>query len=162
MMTTRARRYRQRWTLQVLALGLVPVAAACGGREAETEGGMEGMEMRGPAASEGGETARGGLGEEMHAHLERMAGLPPDSLGTVLAAHRQRVANMLAQMNREMRQMNMAPDSAWSAAVEALRSDLVQMPGMSPEELAAFVPSHYERVERLLAMHAEMMRAMGM
>jgi hypothetical protein len=98
----------------------------------------------------------------MQAHLERMATLPADSLTSALPTHRQMVANMLAQMNREMREMAMPADSAWNAVVDSLRSDLTRMPEMGGAELQALMPAHRERVEQLMAMHAAMMRAMGM
>ncbi len=37
-------------------------------------------------------------------------------------------ANMLAQFNREMSQMNMPDDPAWRATVDSLRQDLARMP----------------------------------
>lgn len=65
-----------------------------------------------------------GMMERMRGHMEAMGSLPADSLGDMLPTHRQMVANMLAQMNREVREMEMSADSAWDATVDSLRSDL--------------------------------------
>ena len=40
--------------------------------------------------------------------------------------HRQLVANRIAHMNREMRDMNVTTDAKWNETVDVLRKDLVQ------------------------------------
>jgi len=144
----------------VTATGLVVLAAACGSSEqGESESDMSDM----PGMSAPGEASMGGgMMDQMRPHMDRMANLPADSLPAVLATHRQMVANMLAQMNREMTQMAMPADTAWLATVDSLRSDLIRMPGMDGEALGTMMPTHLERVSRLMAMHDAMMRAMGM
>ena len=149
--------------------GFVPLAlmaavtslfAACGAEEQgdETEGMGDMPGMSAPAEEPGA----GGMMQGMRTHMERMAALPGDSLAAVLPMHRQMVANMLSQMNREMSSMNMPADTAWSAVVDSLRSDLTRMPAMGAAELAALMPAHHERMQRLMSMHAEMMGGMGM
>lgn len=64
---------------------------------------------------------------------------------------------MLAQMNREMRGMDMAGDEAWTATVDSLRQDLTGMPEMSPDEMAATLPGHRARMNRLMEMPRSMM-----
>ncbi len=64
---------------------------------------------------------------------------------------------MLAQMNREMREMDMAGDEAWTATVDSLRQDLTGMPEMSPDEMAATLPGHRARMNRLMEMPRSMM-----
>ncbi len=64
---------------------------------------------------------------------------------------------MLAQMNREMREMDMAGDEAWTATVDSLRQDLTRMPEMSRDEMAATMPGHRARMNRLMEMHRSMM-----
>ena len=102
----------------------------------------------------------GGMMEEMSAHMQVMGRVAPDSMRAMLPMHRQMVANMLSQMNGEMRQMNMASDAAWTATVDSLRQDLVRMPELSAGELKAMMPAHEGRVSRLAAMHAAMMKGM--
>jgi len=143
------------FTLMVFAL------AGCGEGEdpeadppdtQESAGGMPGME---------GAPGSGMMGEMM-AHMESVEGISMDSMRVMLPLHRQRVANMLAQMNREMSDMNMATDAQWDATVDSIRADLTTMPEMSAEELQALMPSHRARVTRLLEMHRSMMGGPGM
>ncbi|HUP53704.1 MAG TPA: hypothetical protein VM198_14580 [Longimicrobiales bacterium] len=134
--------------------------AACGAEEQGNETGDMG-DMPGMSAP-AEEPAPSGMMESMRAHMERMSALPADGFAAVLPTHRQMVANMLSQMNREMSSMNMAADTAWTAVVDSLRSDLTRMPGMGAAELATLMPAHRERVQRLMSMHAAMMGRMGM
>jgi hypothetical protein len=100
--------------------------------------------------------------EQMQAHMRAMHGAGGDSLTAMLPTHRQMAANMIAQMNREMRDMNMTADAAWTATVDSLRQDLVRMPEMGPPELQSFMSAHQARLERLMQMHASMMESMKM
>ena len=119
--------------------------------------GTDGMsDMHG--TSDGSTDMMGRMGD----HLLLMQAMSGDSMRAMLATHRQMVANMLAQMNREMRDMNMAGDAAWNATVDSLRTDLAHMPRMDPAELQALMPGHRRRVMRLLEMHRDMMAAMAM
>lgn len=145
----------------ILALG----TSACGGNDQTAEeaqsdapampgmqgmGGMEGMHM--------GES--GAMMREMTAHMQMMEGMTGDSAAAMLRTHRQVVGNMMAQMNREMADMNMGADARWNATVDSLREDLIRMPELSPGELDQLMPDHRARVERLMEMHEEMMRGM--
>ena len=142
--------------------------AACGGSDAARE-----KAAAPPAAAPAGEGAApgmqgmggmqgGGMMEEMQAHMRSMQGAGGDSLKAMLPTHRQMAANMIAQMNREMRDMNMTADAGWTATVDSLRQDLVRMPEMDAEELRGFMSAHEGRLNRLMEMHGEMMRKMGM
>ncbi len=144
--------------------------AACGGTEAEPEaadievvgeptmeptgemGGMSGME---------GMMQSGGMMQQMQTHMEMMGGVGADSLMVMMPEHRQMVANMLAQMNREMREMNMTTDGEWNATVDALRQDLIHLPEMTADELDAFLPEHQARINQLIEMHRSMMDSMN-
>ena len=119
-------------------------------------GGMAGMP--GMAAGATNESAR--MIAEMTASLRALDGASADSLRRALPAHRQRLANMLAEMNREMRDMRMTADAAWTATVDSLRQDLTRMPDLRPSELAATMPAHRARVERLMQAHRTMMDGM--
>ena len=142
---------------RVLLVGVVAFAGACGGPEDDTEG-MEGMP--GMSSATDSSQGTGDASAAMRTHLERMSAMTPDSMHAAVPEHRQRVANMLAQMNREMSSMNMASDAAWTATVDSIRSDLTTMPNLSAEETAAMMPAHRARVERLMSMHQAMMERM--
>ena len=103
-----------------------------------------------------------GSAAQLEAHLQATERLSGDRLGAALPAHRQAVANALAEMNREMRSMNMAGDAAWTALVDSLRQDLRTMPDLGAGELSAMMPAHRERAGRLARMHREMMGRMKM
>lgn len=116
-------------------------------------GEMQGMEGMGGA---------GGMMEQMQAHMRMMDGASADSMRAVLPMHRQMVANMISQFDREMRQMNMKADAAWQATIDSLRQDNIRMPEMSASELRTFMPEHRARVMRLMDMHRSMMGNMKM
>jgi hypothetical protein len=156
------------------ALGLTALlAAACGtgdgagDRSAPADtpaaatradsGGMAGMPGMSGMAAPAGESAR--MIGEMTASLRSLDGASGDSLRRALPRHRQRLANMIAEMNREMRDMRMDADAAWSATVDSLRQDLTRMPELGAGELAAAMPAHRARVERLMQSHRQMMGA---
>ena len=120
------------------------------GAAAQDTGGMQGMEgmqgMRG-----------GGMTEQMQSHMRMMDGAGADSMKAMLPMHRQMVANMISQFDREMRQMNMKADPAWQATIDSLRQENVRLPEMNASELRAFMPQHRARVMRLMDMHRAMM-----
>lgn len=158
---------RRNWTRAAPALVAALTVAACGGDENAGEapdavvveqpaGGMEGMPGM-PGMQMGG-----GMMDQVQAHMQQMEGASGEQIRASLPQHRQVVANMISQMNREMRDMNMAADSEWNQTIEALRQDLRQMPEMSAQELESFMPEHRTRVMRLMEMHREMMAGMGM
>ena len=120
--------------------------------EAMTE--MEGMSMM--------QSGSGDMMAAMRAHMEMMRDMSGDSMHSTLATHRQMMANMIAQMNREMSEMNMPADAGWTATMDSLRDDLVTMPDLAAAELQALMPEHHRRAMRLMEMHADMMAAMQM
>ena len=157
-----------------LAIGLVFALAACGTGErkqsaaGEQESAGTAMNsaggMRGMAGMDGqmGDRMNGGAMEAMQQHMQRMMGASADSMQSMMPMHRQMTANMLSTMNREMRDMQMTGDAAWTATMDSIRQDLVRMPEMSPEELRALMPGHRDRVMRLMVMHRSMMANMKM
>jgi hypothetical protein len=145
-----------------LAVGL----AACGGGEEGETAATDSAAVAGSAASMAGmpgmapgDTA---AAARMEAHMRAMESVSEDSLPTMLPEHRQMVANMIARVNQEMRDMSMQGDAGWTATVDSLRQDLRQMPEMSPAALKALMPQHRSRVSRLMEQHRAMMAAMGM
>ncbi|MDP9348109.1 MAG: hypothetical protein M3P24_03055 [Gemmatimonadota bacterium] len=144
---------------------LLTALAACGGQEDAPEaapadapatgapaGGMEGMPGMQPGAA----------ADPLDAHMQMMQGASGDQLKAMIPEHRQLVANMIAQYNREMREMNMSTDAEWNSTVDALRQDLVHLPEMSAEELKTFMPEHQSRINKLREMHKGMMGNMKM
>lgn len=141
---------------RVLLVATIAVAYACAASdEPRPDEAAERPEM--PSMDMG---QSGAMMQAMTSHIETVQQIPGDSLATVLPAHRQQVANMIAQMNREMRDMSMPADAAWEAVVDSLRGDLTRMPEMSIDELQQLMPEHAVRVTRLMEMHRSMMEAM--
>ena len=114
--------------------------------------------MQGMQGMQGG----GGMMEQMQAHMRMMDGAGADSMQAMLPMHRQMVANMISQFDREMREMNMPGNAGWEATIDSLRQDNVRMPEMSASELGVFMPEHRARVMRLMEMHRSMMGNMRM
>jgi hypothetical protein len=141
------------------------VVAACGGEQeqsaadpaesgAEPSDGMEGMQGMGGMQDD--------MMEQMMTHMQMMDGAGADSLHAMMPMHRQLAANMIARMNREMRDMNMTGDAAWNATVDSLRQDLTRMPELTGTEMEALMPGHRARMLRLMEVHRTMMSEMQM
>lgn len=147
--------------------------AACGGADTARGEAAASPAAAPPAAAPAGKESRpgmqgvsgtpgGGTVEEMQAHMRSMQGAGGDSLRAMLPMHRQMAANMIAKMNREMHDMNMAADGGWTATLDSLRRDLIRMPEMAAPELQSFMPDHQARLARLMQMHGAMMEGMKM
>ena len=155
----------------LLALALAAAACAPDGPAEDASRNEAGQSQapaeQGSAAGTGGMQAMpgmqgGGTADRMRAHMGAMRGAGGDSLMAMLPVHRQMAANLVAEFNREMREMNMAGDAAWNATVDSLRRDLVRMPKMSGTELRGFMPAHEARLQRFMEMHRSMMANMKM
>ncbi len=155
---------------RIAALAVAGAVVACGGPDQDAvdtaaDPGRGGAMAEMPGMDHGAGMQGGGMGammsegmmEQMRSHMEQMQGAGADSLRKLMPAHRQMAANMVMQMNTEMRQMNMPADSAWSALVDSVRQDLVRMPELAPSEMAAFMVAHRERMRRMMERHATMM-----
>lgn len=116
--------------------------------------GRKGMQMGGMMGS--------AMTDSMQSHMRMMEGVPAGQIKAMLPAHRQMVANMLSQLNGEMRKMNMSSDAKWTALTDSIRQDLTRMPDMSGTQLKSFMPQHDARVMRLMDMHRSMMGGMKM
>ncbi len=154
--------------ITMLLLGVSISLVACGPGEqaansadttpvatpAPSTGGMESMPGMGSMPSGGSAAA------DMQSHMEAMRKAGPDGMKAMMASHRQMAANMMAEYNKQMRDMNMAADGAWTATVDSLRADLRLMPDLGAAELQARMPAHEARLVRLTQMHQAMMKAM--
>ena len=99
------------------------------------------------------------MGAQMQAQMRAMEAAGPARMQWMMPEHRQAVANMLAQMHQQMRDMHMASDRAWAALVDSVRHDVIRLPDMKGAELSRFMPVHGARVTRLMQMHQRMMQA---
>jgi hypothetical protein len=99
---------------------------------------------------------------EVETTLSRMHGVSGDSLKALIPGQRQAAANMIASFNKQMRDMNMTADAAWSAVTDSLRTDLRTLPDLTGPELQARIPAHEARLKRLIQMHQTMMKNMKM
>ena len=98
--------------------------------------------------------------DSMETHMRMMDGMTGEQMKAMLPAHRQMLANMLSQMNQEMRSMNMSGDPQWTATADSIRQDLIHMPERSPQELKRAMPAHHARITRLMKMHRKMTQKM--
>lgn len=129
-------------------------SAVVGAAKDSAPGGMAAMPgMAGAASGKG-------MMDSMETHMRTMTTASTGQLKTLLPMHRQMVANMISQMNQEMRTMNMPATPAWTATMDSVRQDLIHQPDMSAGDLAASLPSHHARITRLLGMHRDMMAKM--
>jgi hypothetical protein len=119
-------------------------------------GGMSGMgAMKGVGGMMDSSMMR--MVDSMRISMTRMDAMSPAQMEAMMGAHRQMAANMLAQMNSEMRSMNMSPDAAWTALVDSVRQDLVRLPDVPSSQLKTFMAAHRARMDRLMTMHRDMM-----
>jgi hypothetical protein len=122
-----------------------------------TDTGMAGMEgMRGGMAGMGSTP----MMADMDAHMGTMRNASADSMKAMLPMHRQMVANLISQLEREMRDMKMTGDAAWNATIDSLRQDLRVMPDLSAQALRDLMPAHSLRVRRVTDTHRSMMAGM--
>ena len=109
--------------------------------------------MAGPASS--------GMMDSMETHMRALTtAAGPDQLKAMIPEHRQMVANMISQMNQEMRSMNMPATTAWTSTMDSVRQDLIHLPDMTATDLKTMMPAHHARITRLLQMHRDMMGKM--
>jgi hypothetical protein len=147
---------------RVFALHLT-MLGACADRGDQNGQAADTSEAAGDSAMPGMQGMQGtAMMQQMQSHMSMMQGMGADSMQAMLPMHRQMLANMIAQMNREMRDMNMPADAEWNSVTDSLRQDLVRMPEMGAQELQTFMPEHHRRMTRLMDMHREMMSRMRM
>lgn len=120
--------------------------------------GMRGMTTSDADSAPGMLGMMNGLSKEMQSQLRSMSGADAATMRSLVPGHRQLVANMLSQMNGEMRQMQMTADAGWTTLVDSIRQDLVVMPDQDASSLRGMMPAHLARVRQLGALHANMMR----
>ncbi|MQA91752.1 MAG: hypothetical protein GEU90_16280 [Gemmatimonas sp.] len=164
-------------TKRIPSLLLAMTLTACGGQDApetattgettepgDVMDGMPGMpEMPRMDTMLGmGTMLSGAMIEEMRYHMEEMQAAGGDWMVAMMPQHEQMVANMIAQFNREIRDMNMSADAEWDTTIDSLRQDLSGMPEMSAPELMELMPEHHGRLMQLMEMHEGLIGSVGM
>jgi hypothetical protein len=161
-------------TLAVLTVGFMAALGGCGSNSKAT-GDSTANAKREPGSLEGARkdtiqamaampgmaaAANSGMMDSMETHMRAMTAASQDQLKGMVPEHRQMVANMISQMNQEMRSMNMPANAAWTATMDSVRQDLIHLPDMTAPDLKAAMRAHHARITRLLQMHREMMGKM--
>ena len=104
--------------------------------------------------------ASGKMVSDMMESMEvRMRLMDTASAATMAARkprYHQMADSMLSRMNEEVRRMNIATDSIWSATVDSVRQDLSRMRAMAGSDMKAMMPAHLERMRFLIQMHRTM------
>lgn len=150
------------------AVDTAGAAMRAGSGDSATAGGVSGMPMQGMGGMKGmaggDSSAMGSMSmmADMQKQMDAMMKASPEQMKAMLPMHRQMAANMLAQMNTQMRTMNMPANAAWTATIDSVRQDLVRLPEQSAQQLKDAMPAHHARMMRLMQMHGGMMREMKM
>ncbi|MEX2282066.1 MAG: hypothetical protein WEE89_06250 [Gemmatimonadota bacterium] len=98
----------------------------------------------------------------MTKRMEMMRDMSGDSLEAMMPEHRQMAGNMLSEMSRQMREMNMTADAAWMTLTDSIRADLTRIPDLTSADLQTLMHEHGRRLHRLMEMHTTMMTNMRM
>jgi len=158
-MSGKRQRFVPRWAAVV---SVIVSAATCGGQEQEEAGTGAMDDMPGVSSEREPETPMVGgdrmqMMQQTRTHMQRMSGVPADSLMAVMPMHRQVMGQMLEGMDPGTMGMGARSDSVWNATMDSVRNDVTRMEGMSAAELREFMPAHRARVERLMSMHDSVM-----
>lgn len=139
----------------LVAIGVVTIAA-CGKKPesaqssaADSAGKMAGM----PMAMQGMT-----MMPMMRAHLDSLGAMQPARMAAMMRAHQDLASRMMDAMGADRRGMGMKPDSAWAALSDSLRQDLADLPGLSDAALKTRMQGHIGRMQRMIVMHAAMMK----
>lgn len=147
-------------------LMVLAILAACGGGEPgeDTAAGMTAgatSSMAGHDMSGMGDMTSTAMMDSMTAHMRAMDTASAATLQAMLPMHRQMAANLVSQMDSEMRGMNMQDDARWTALMDSLRQDLARLPEVPAAQLEPFMDEHHDRLSRLMQSHRDMMRSMN-
>ncbi len=91
------------------------------------------------------------------AHDRSFRQLRGRKLVMALPEHRQLTANLVSQMQLDMRAAQISTARPWGALVDSVLHDLVRLPDESVSGVTAMMPAHRARVARLISMHAQML-----
>jgi hypothetical protein len=152
-----------------LLVGALAVAGCTGGgdragRSADSDGMMGRMDSGGMGM---GHMDSGGMGmdgmnmqmmPQMRAHMDSMMRMSPQQMQAMMAMHQGMMSRMMDRMGGDMRGMKMSGTPEWDALTDSVKQDLAELPTLKGQELSARMQAHADRVNRLVAMHGQMMR----
>lgn len=118
---------------------------------------MPSMDSAGAMNRGGMVGASAGMMRDMRVHDRSLMSMRGSTLMAVIPAHRQRTANLVSQMQMDMRAGQIATTRSWDAMVDSVLRDLVQLPDLDVAGVTAIMPAHRARIRRLMAMHSAMM-----
>lgn len=104
----------------------------------------------------GGSEMMSHMMDSVEVHMRMMDTASTATMQAMMPMHHQMADSMISRMDADMRRMNMATDSAWTATVDSLRQDLSRMRAMPASEMMAMMPAHRARMMRLMQMHRTM------
>ena len=117
-----------------------------------------------PSMDSAGELNRGGtvgasaaMMRAWVAHDRALRRLRGSKLMAALPEHRYLTANLVSQMQMDMRAAQISTARPWDALVDSVLHDLVRLPDESVSGVTAMMPAHRARVARLITMHALML-----
>lgn len=94
--------------------------------------------------------------DSMEVHLRMMDTASAGTMKSMMTMHHEMADSLVTRMDADMRAMNMAGDSSWTATVDSVRADLRRMHSMSPDSMKAIMSQHRARMMRLMDMHRRM------
>jgi hypothetical protein len=96
----------------------------------------------------------------MREHMDSLTRMAPAHMSQMLATHERMMSQMMDNMGRDMRGMNMGGNAEWNALSDSVRRDLADLSGLEGTALSDRMKAHGDRVRRLLAAHESMMHGM--
>lgn len=94
--------------------------------------------------------------DSIEVHMRMMDTASAGTMQSMMTMHHQMADSLVSRMDADMRAMNMAGDSSWTATVDSVRADLRRMHSMSPDSMKAIMSQHRARMMRLMDMHRRM------
>ena len=141
--------------LMLFMATIAPLLPACRSeRDAVSDSATDSASMTGMAGMSGDVMRQ--MMDSMEAHLRMMDTASAASIQTMMAMHHPMADSLVSRMDADMRRMNMAGDSVWTATVDSVRADLGRMHSMIPDSMKAVMPQHRARMMRLMEMHRRM------
>jgi hypothetical protein len=141
----------------LLTAAIAVLLPACRSREdaGASDSAADTAAMTGMAGMSGGQMMSHMM-DSMEVHMRMMDTASAPTMQAMMPMHHQMADSMISRMDEDMRRMNMATDSAWTATLDSLRQDMGRMSAMTASEMMAMMPAHRARMMRLMQMHRTM------